>query len=51
MFAFKSKPQKTELCPIMTNHLLELIYMDFLIIESGKTVKDVNTLIGTDHFM
>ena len=48
---FKSKPQKTELCPIMATHLLELIHMDFLTIESGKTGKDVNILIVTDHFM
>ena len=34
---FKSKPQKTELCPIMATHPLELIHMDFLTIESGKT--------------
>ena len=44
---FKSKPQKTELCPIMATH----IHMDFLTIESGKTGKDVNILIVTDHFM
>ena len=48
---FKSKPQKTELCPIMSTHLLQLIHMDFLTVESGKTGKDVNILIVTDHFM
>ena len=36
-FHFKSKLQKTELCPIMATHLLELIHMDFLTIELGKT--------------
>ena len=39
---FKSEPQKTELYPITTTHPLELVHMDFLIIESGKTGKDVN---------
>ena len=34
---FKGKPQKTELYPITTTHLLDLIHMDFLTIESGKT--------------
>ena len=48
---FISKLQKTELCPIMATHLLVLIHMDFLTIESGKTGKDVNILIITDHFM
>ena len=47
---FKSKPQRTELCPITATHPLELIHMDFLTIESGKTNKDVNILIITDHF-
>ena len=39
---FKSKRQKTELCPITTTHPLELVHMDFLTVESGKTGKDVN---------
>ena len=47
---FKSKPQKTELYPITATHPLELIHMDFLTIESGKTGKDVNILVVTDHF-
>ena len=34
---FKNKPQKTELYPITSTHPLELIHMDFLTIESGKT--------------
>ena len=50
MFTFKSKLQKTELCPITATHLLELIHMDFLTIESGKIDKDVNILVITDHF-
>ena len=47
---FKNKPQKTELYPIKATHLLELIHMDFLNIESCKTGKDVNILMVTDHF-
>ena len=47
---FKSKPQKTELYPITTTHLLELVHMDFLTIELGKTGKDVNVLVVTNHF-
>ena len=46
---FKSKPQKTELYPITAIHPLELIHMDFLTIESGKTGKDVNILVINDH--
>ena len=48
---FKSKPQKTELYPITTAHPLELVHMDYLAIESGKTGKDVNILVVTDHFI
>ena len=36
---FKSKPQKTELYLITTTHPLELVHMDFLTIELGKTDK------------
>ena len=47
---FRSKPQKTELYAITTTHPLELAHMDFLTIELGKTGKDVNILVVTDHF-
>ena len=47
---FKSKPQKTEFYPITATHPFELIHMDFLTIESGKTGKVVNILVVTDHF-
>ena len=40
-----------KLCPITATHPLELIHMDFLTIESGKTGNDDNILIVTDHFM
>ena len=50
MLCFKSKPQKTELYPITAIHPLKLNHMDFHTIESGKTGKDVNILVITDHF-
>ena len=47
----KSKLQKSENCiPFTATQPLELIHMDFLTIESGKTGKDVNILVVTDHF-
>ena len=46
---FERKLQKTESCPINITHPLELVHMDFLTIESGKTGKDANTLEVTDH--
>ena len=45
-----SKPKKTELYPITTTHPLELVHIDFLTIELGKTGEDVNILVVTDHF-
>ena len=47
---FKSKPHKAELFPITTTHPLELIYMEFLTIELGRTGKVGNILVVTDHF-
>ena len=47
---FKSRPQQTELHPIIATHPMELVPMDFLIIEAGKADKDVNILVVTDHF-
>ena len=35
---------------IISTHLLELAQMEFLTGESGKTGKDVNILVVTDHF-
>ena len=39
-----------ELYFITTTHPFELVHMDFLTIELGKTGKDVNILVVTDHF-
>ena len=36
---FKSKPQKTELYPITATHLLELIHMDFLLLNQIRQVR------------
>ena len=47
---FKTIPEWAELSPIMVSRPLELIHMDFLMIESPKTEKDINVLIVTDHF-
>ena len=47
---FKRKVQKTELCPITAAHLLELIHMDFLTIESGMIDTDETILVITNHF-
>ena len=35
---------------IIATHALELVNIDFLTIESGKTDKEVNILVITDHF-
>ena len=47
---FKSRPQQTKLHPIIATHPMKLIHMDFLTTESGKTDKDVNILVVTNHF-
>ena len=47
---FKTIAEWTELTPIMVSRPLELIHMDFSMIESPKMEKDTNVLIVTDHF-
>ena len=47
---FRTVAEQTELTPIMISRPLELIHMDFLMIESPKTEKDINVLIVMDHF-
>ena len=46
----KSKPQKEELHPLPTTYSMELVCIDFLTLESGKTDKGINVLVVTDHF-
>ena len=51
---FKMLPKRTELNPIVATHPWELIHIDFLTIkapENSKSVKDINLLIVTDHFI
>ena len=48
---FKECPQHQELYPILATYPLELVHIDFLMIENPKTGKDVNVLVITDHFM
>ena len=47
---FKAKPQRAELHPIMAPHPKHLVDIDYLTVESGKTDKDINILVVTDHF-
>ena len=47
---FKAYPQQEELCPILAMYPLELLHIDFLIIENPKTEKDINVLVIADHF-
>ena len=47
---FKAVPDRAELTPILATRPLELVHIDFLTIESGKTDKDINILVVTDHF-
>ena len=48
---FKVKPQKAELHPIMTMHPMQLVHIEYLTVESGKTDKEINILVVTDHFI
>ena len=45
---FKAKEQREELKPLLATHQLELVIMDYLIIEDKD--EDVNILVVTDHF-
>ena len=36
---------------IQTTHLLQLVHLDYLMIEATEGGKDVHVLIITDHFM
>ena len=47
---FKEKTQKAELNAHEINHSMEIVHIDYLKIESGKSNKDVNSLVVTDHF-
>ena len=50
---FKTQPEKMELNPIIVTRPLELVHIDYLIIEApegSKSDKDINVLVITDHF-
>ena len=49
-FRLKAVPEHTKLSPIFVSRPMELVHMDCLTIESGKSDKDVNVLVITDHF-
>ena len=46
----KSKQQRAPMQPYHANAPMELVHMDYLSIEHGKTGKDVNILVITDHY-
>ena len=46
----KSKQQRAPMQPYHADAPMELVHMDYLTIEHGKTGNDVNTLIITDHY-
>ena len=46
----KGKQQLAPLQPYHASAPMELVYMDYLTIEHGKTGKDINILIITDHY-
>ena len=47
---FKAILERAELNPIQVTRSLELVHIDFLIIEASSKEKDVNILVVTDHF-
>ena len=47
---FKGKQDREELYPLLATYPLELVHMDFLMIENPCTRADVNILVITDHF-
>ena len=47
---FKSKPQKGVMENIWATHPLQLVPLEYLMIEVAESGKDVHVLIITDHF-
>ena len=47
--AFKARQPKAPLENIMATHPLELVHLDYLCLEPGKSL-DENVLVVTDHF-
>ena len=47
---FKRRVERAPLEPILAMHPMQIIHIDFLTIESGKTDKDHNVLVVTNQF-
>ena len=47
---FKARAHREGLHPILAMYLLELVNMDYLIIENPKCDEDINVLVITYHF-
>ena len=50
---FKTQPERAELNPIVATRPMELVHIDYLMIEApenSRSSKDINILIITDHF-
>ena len=47
---FKKRVEGAPLEPILATHPMQIVHIDFLTIESGKTDKDYNVLVVTDQF-
>ena len=48
---FKSRPPKVMMENIMATHLLQLVHLDYLMIEATEGRRDIHVLIITDHSM
>ena len=46
---FKQKLQNSEVNPIDITYPMEVVHIDYLAIESGKSDKNSNILVVTDH--
>ena len=47
---FKKRAEQAPLEPILATHPMQIVHIDFLTIELGKTDKDYNVLVVTDQF-
>ena len=47
---FKAFPEKAPMENIDVTYLMELVHMDYLIVEANDGGKDINILVITDHF-
>ena len=47
---FKKRAERAPLEPVLATHPMQMVHIDFLTIESGKSDKDYNVLVVTDQF-